>query len=79
LYIEQFQYVAAATEDRNAYIFDDDKEEGNDSAQSDFVRVVLNLGYMNNPENFDFLPSNLVKLKDQHDKLHDQEKGHALN
>lgn len=79
LYIEQFQYVAAATEDRNNYIFDDDANEGNDAAQSDFVRVVLNLGYMHNPEDFDFLPSNLLKLKEQHDKLHDQEKGHALN
>lgn len=28
------------------YIIDDDEDEGNDNAQSDLVRVALNLGYM---------------------------------
>ena len=32
LYLDDFQYVTAAEEDRNEMIIDDDDEEGNDAA-----------------------------------------------
>ena len=44
--MDDFQYVTAAEDDRNDMIIDDDDEEGNDAAQSDLVRVGLNLAYM---------------------------------
>ena len=47
LYLDDFQYVTAAEGDERAdMIIDDDDEEGNDAAQSDLVRVGLNLAYM---------------------------------
>jgi len=46
LYADQFQYFSASLDDREMYIIDDDEDEGNDNAQSDLVRVALNLGYM---------------------------------
>lgn len=39
--------MSASLENRDAYIIDDDDEEGNDAAQSDIVRLALNLAYMN--------------------------------
>ena len=38
--------MTAAEDDRNEMIIDDDDDEGNDAAQSDLVRVSLNLAYM---------------------------------
>lgn len=32
LYFDDFQYVSASLENRDAYIIDDDDEEGNDAA-----------------------------------------------
>lgn len=55
LYFDDFQYVTAAEEDRTEIIIDDDDDEGNDAAQSDFVRVALNLAYLN--------PDTAVKFK----------------
>ena len=46
LYLDDFQYVTAAEDDRNEMIIDDDEDESNDAAQSDFVRVALNLAYL---------------------------------
>jgi len=46
LYVEQFQYVTAALPNRNDFIIDDDSDEENDAAQSDIVRVALNLAYL---------------------------------
>ena len=46
LYLDDFQYVTAAEPDRDEMIIDDDDDEGNDAAQSDLVRVCLNLAYM---------------------------------
>jgi hypothetical protein len=47
LYLDDFQYVTAAEgEDRAEMIIDDDDDEGNDAAQSDLVRVGLNLAFM---------------------------------
>ena len=50
LYLDDFQYVTAAEEDRDEMIIDDDAEEGNDSAQSDLVRVMINLAYLTENE-----------------------------
>ena len=46
LYLDDFQYVTAAEDDRDDMIIDDDLDEGNDAAQSDLVRVALNLAYL---------------------------------
>jgi len=50
LYLDDFQYVTAAEDDRNDMIIDDDDDESNDAAQSDFVRVALNLAYLTEKE-----------------------------
>ena len=50
LYLDDFQYVTAAEDDRAEMIIDDDDDEGNDAAQSDLVRISLNLAYMNEAE-----------------------------
>ena len=42
--------MTAAEDDRNDMIIDDDEDEGNDAAQSDFVRVALNLAYLTEKE-----------------------------
>lgn len=46
LYVDDFQYFSPALEDRDKCIIDDDEDEGNDTAQSDLVRLVLALAYM---------------------------------
>lgn len=46
LYLDDFQYFSAAMENRADYIIDDDDDEDNDNAQSDLVKVILNLGYL---------------------------------
>ena len=46
LYLDDFQYVPCAEDDRAEMIIDDDDDEGNDAAQSDLVRVALNLAFM---------------------------------
>ena len=50
LYLDDFQYVTAAEDDRDEMIIDDDVDEGNDAAQSDMVRICLNLAYMTEKE-----------------------------
>jgi hypothetical protein len=51
LYLDDFQYVTAAEgENRADCIIDDDSDEGNDNAQSDLVRVALNLAYLTESE-----------------------------
>ena len=50
LYLDDFQYVTAAEEDRDQMIIDDDEDETNDSAQSDLVRVMINLAYLTEDE-----------------------------
>jgi len=56
LYLDDFQYVTAAEDDRAEMIIDDDDDEGNDAAQSDLVRISLNLAFMNEEQarNFKF-------------------------
>lgn len=47
LYLDDFQYFSAALGDeRAAYIKDDDEDESNDNAQSDLVKMALNLAFM---------------------------------
>ena len=50
LYLDDFQYVTAAEDDRDEMIIDDDDDEGNDAAQSDMVRICLNLAYLTEKE-----------------------------
>jgi len=45
-YMEDFQYYSAAIENRGMFIEDGDDEEGNDFAQSDMVKIILNLAYL---------------------------------
>ena len=49
-----FQYVSPSVQNRDKYIIDDDSDEGNDCAQSDIVRIALNLAYMNEKEAHNF-------------------------
>lgn len=46
LYLDDFQYFSPAKEGRNEYIKDDDDDEDNDAAQSDLVKMVLNLAFL---------------------------------
>lgn len=46
LYLDDFQYFSPSMPDRQKFIIDDDVDEGNDEAQSDLVKMVLNLAYM---------------------------------
>jgi len=46
LYTDDFQYFSAVRTDRDKCIVDDDTNEDNDAAQSDLVRMVLNLGFL---------------------------------
>ena len=50
---------------RNDYIIDDDSDEENDAAQSDMVRVALNLAYLTeeDAQNFTFEKNAFEKLK----------------
>lgn len=54
LYLDDFQYVTAAEDDRDEMIIDDDDDEGNDAMQSDLVRICLNLAYMREEDARDF-------------------------
>lgn len=73
--MDDFQYVPADEgEDRNDMIIDDDDNEGNDAAQSDLVRVALNLAFM--PESkakvFKFSVPGLMEATGQSDKMNIQ-------
>lgn len=46
LYLDDFQYFSPAMEDREKFIIDDDEDEDNDNAQSDLVKMVLNLAFL---------------------------------
>lgn len=46
LYLDDFQYFSASMDDREKYIIDDDDDEDNDNAQSDLVKVILNLAFL---------------------------------
>ena len=65
LYLDDFQYVTAAEDDRSDMIIDDDDDESNDNAQSDFVRVALNLAFLTEAEarTFKFNKDEMTKLR----------------
>lgn len=46
LYLDDFQYFSPAKGDRGQWIKDDDDEEGNDAAQSDLVKMILNMAFL---------------------------------
>jgi len=47
LYLDDFQYVSPVYGDARAdYIIDNDDDEENDDAQSDIVKVALNLAFL---------------------------------
>jgi hypothetical protein len=46
IYSQLFQYYAADLDDRSDYIIDGDNDSTNDSAQSDLVRIILNLAFL---------------------------------
>jgi len=49
-YHQDFQYFAADLDERASYIIDDNDDEGDDTAQSDLVRMVLNLAFIRKDE-----------------------------
>ena len=53
-YVEEFQYISPSIENRDKMIIDSDSEEGNDSAQSDLVRICLNLAFLQEKEGREF-------------------------
>lgn len=74
LYLDDFQYFSADREDRKTCIIDDDDDEDNDNAQSDLVRVVLNLAYLTKAQAEDFTFS-----KDAYSHiLHKETKGNNI-
>jgi len=47
LYLDDFQYFGPSLGDERAeYIKDDDEDDSNDNAQSDLVKMALNLAFM---------------------------------
>lgn len=49
-YIQDFQYVAAYQENREDFIIDNDDRNDNNTAQSDLVRIALNVGFLTEKE-----------------------------
>lgn len=64
-YITQFQYFSADLPDRADMIVDGDQDETNDCAQSDLVKIALNLAFLRKEEveKLDFSAEGLEKLK----------------
>jgi hypothetical protein len=46
LYLDDFQYFSPSQDDRATFIIDDDEDEDNDMAQSDLVKIILNLAFL---------------------------------
>jgi hypothetical protein len=44
--MDDFQYFSPAIENREKFIIDEDDDEGNDAAQSDLVKLALNMSFM---------------------------------
>lgn len=55
-YVRDFNYISASVKDRADYIVDGDSDEGNDCEQSDLVKILINLAYMDTDQakKFDF-------------------------
>ena len=64
MYIEQFQYFSAYLADRDDFIVDEDEKDENNNAQSDLVRIVLNIDYLPHDqklENLDLMSSDGIE------------------
>ena len=82
LYLDDFQYVECSQgADRPNMIIDDDTNEGNDDAQSDLVRVALNLAYLNQgaAKTFEFNKDWLTKKMKENAAAAAADKGNSLN
>merc|ERR1712032_1154950 len=82
LYLDDFQYVECSQgADRPNMIIDDDTNEGNDDAQSDLVRVALNLAYLNQSDakTFEFNKDWLTKKMKENAAAAAADKGNSLN
>ena len=64
IYTQAFQYFSADLADRKDYIIDGDNDETNDCAQSDLVRIILNLAFLQEEEvkKMKFNPEGLAAL-----------------
>jgi hypothetical protein len=64
-YEEAFQYLPYVIEDRNEYIIDGDDDEGNDGMQSDMVRLILNMAFLEESKarEFNFSPEYYNSMK----------------
>jgi len=64
IYSQLFQYYAADLDDRADYIIDGDTDASNDCAQSDLVRIILNLAFLTEDDvkDMSFDPAGLMKL-----------------
>ena len=64
IYTQAFQYFSADLDDRKDFIIDGDDNEDNDCAQSDLVRIILNLAFLGEDEvkNMKFSPEGLAAL-----------------
>lgn len=76
-YVESFQYYSADLPSRDDFIIDDDVNDENNSSQSDFVRIVINLAYLKQSAlaNLDLSPDGLLRMagsKDQRDEAQRQ-------
>ena len=82
LYLDDFQYVECSQgADRPNMIIDDDNNEGNDDAQSDLVRVALNLAYLNQgaAKTFEFNKNWLTNKMKENAAAAAADKGNSLN
>jgi hypothetical protein len=54
LYLDDFQYFSPSQDDRATFIIDDDEDEDNDMAQSDLVKIILNLAFLTSKQAKEF-------------------------
>jgi hypothetical protein len=75
IYTQAFQYFSADLPNRHEYIVDGDDNVGNDVAQSDLVRVLLNLAFLGEDEvkNIEFNPDGLAELQNTAHKKNQME------
>lgn len=71
VYHQDFQYFAADLDERESYIIDDNDCEDDDTAQSDLVRMVLNLAFIRKDEleanNFKFDAQSCMAMKEKNE------------
>lgn len=72
-YIQDFQYFSADLPNRHDYIVDKNDDETDDVAQSDLVRLILNLAFLDQEEvkQIEFNPQGLAKLEKRAKEIND--------